>query len=60
VGHFEKMLLLFEHFEINGTRDAFQNDILRAVLAGLTSEDMERLAVRHGIEPAFEAPGSSA
>ncbi|MFZ5812033.1 MAG: glycosyltransferase [Thermodesulfobacteriota bacterium] len=56
VEHFEKMLLLFENFEINGTRDAFQNDILRAVLAGLTSEDIERLAVRHGIEPAFEAP----
>ncbi|QLA21048.1 glycosyltransferase [Desulfolutivibrio sulfoxidireducens] len=56
VGHFEKMLLLFENFEVNGTRDAFQNDILSAVLAGLTSEDMERLAVKHDLEPVFEAP----
>ena len=56
VGHFEKMLLLFENFEINGTRDAFQNDILRAVLAGLSSEDIERLSVTHDLEPAFEAP----
>ncbi|MEF3698460.1 glycosyltransferase [Desulfolutivibrio sp.] len=56
VEHFEKMLLLFENFEINGTRDAFQNDILRAILAGLASEDIERLSVAHDLEPAFEAP----
>lgn len=56
VEHFEKMLLLFENFEINGTRDAFQNDILRAVLANLTSEDIQRLSVRHDLEPAFDAP----
>jgi len=56
VEHFEKMLLLFENFEINGTRDAFQNDILRAVLADLSSESMERLSIKHDLEPAFDAP----
>lgn len=49
--HFERMLLLFSNFEMNGTRDAYQNDILKDILARLTQADIERLADRHGIEP---------
>ncbi len=49
--HFERMLLLFSNFEVNGTRDAYQNDILRAILANLTRADIERLADKHGLEP---------
>jgi len=54
--HFERMLLLFSHFELNGTRDAYQNDILRDILANLSRKDMERLADRHGIAPFGETP----
>lgn len=54
--HFEKCLLLFNTFEINGTRDAAQNEVLQKVLDGLTRSDIERLADMHGIEPLGEAP----
>ncbi|GFK92781.1 Alpha-monoglucosyldiacylglycerol synthase [Fundidesulfovibrio magnetotacticus] len=54
--HFERMLLLFETFELNGTRDAYQNDTLRSLLTGLTRKDMERLADRHGLEPVGATP----
>ena len=47
--YFEKMLLLFRNFEINGSRDGFQNQILEAVLKNLTPEDMRLLADKHGI-----------
>lgn len=54
--HFERMLLLFSNFELNGTRDAYQNDILRDILAHLTPKDIDRLADRHGIEPYGDKP----
>lgn len=54
--HFERLLLLFPRFEINGARSRTANGSLRAVLQGLTPEVMERLAERHGIAPAGERP----
>jgi glycosyltransferase involved in cell wall biosynthesis len=54
--HFERMLLMFSNFELNGTRDAYQNDILKGILSGLTPKDIETLADRHGIEPYGERP----
>ncbi|MBN2712346.1 MAG: glycosyl transferase, partial [Planctomycetes bacterium] len=56
VDHFEKLLLLFKVFELNGDHDSTVNDALRAVLSSLRAEDMERLADRHGIEPKFKEP----
>lgn len=53
---FEKMLLLFTHFEINGSRDGFQNMALESVLNSLTKATIERLADRHGIVPAGTTP----
>ncbi|RJP85752.1 MAG: glycosyltransferase [Desulfobacteraceae bacterium] len=49
--YFEKMLLLFQNFEINGSRDGFQNQILEAVLKNLTPGDMGLLADKHQIFP---------
>ena len=49
--YFEKMLLIFKNFEINGSRDGFQNQILEAVLNNLTSEDMRLLSDKHGVTP---------
>ncbi|WP_243439523.1 glycosyltransferase [Fundidesulfovibrio soli] len=49
--HFERMLLMFSNFELNGTRDSYQNAILRSILNALTRESIEELADRHGLEP---------
>jgi glycosyltransferase involved in cell wall biosynthesis len=56
VEHFEKMLLLFKHMELNGARDGRANDILQALVAGLTPGDIDRLADKHGLAPAHEEP----
>lgn len=54
--HFEQALLLFDVLEANGSRDARQNDSLRAVVKALGPRQMERLAEIHGIEPVSERP----
>lgn len=46
VEHFEKMLLLFQGFELNGARNDFQNRLLRALLAGLDRQRLISLADR--------------
>jgi len=56
IEHFEKLLLLFKNFELNGARDAEQNHALRIILSSLTPEDMERLADKHGLEAKFPEP----
>lgn len=55
-GHFEQCLLLFNSFELNGTRDALQNTVLREILASLTPRDIDRLADKHGLTPWGERP----
>jgi len=66
--HLEKILVLFRLFEgINGTRDRRATTLFDAVLAGLTSEDLERLAERHRLpldllpegSPRFATTGGS-
>ncbi|PIP41761.1 MAG: glycosyl transferase [Desulfobacterales bacterium CG23_combo_of_CG06-09_8_20_14_all_51_8] len=54
--YFEKMLLLFTNFEVNGSRDAHQNEILTAILKSLTPKDMELLADKHGVLPQNPRP----
>jgi len=56
VDHFEKLLLLFDLFELNGGVDRLQNEVLQAILEGLTPETVASLADRHGIPPAGDAP----
>ncbi len=58
--HFERTLLLFNTLEQNGSRDAFQNRALARIVAGLTPQDVERLADKHGIEPFGPAPWEKA
>lgn len=50
--HFEKLLLLFSGFEINGARNPEQNANLQQILAGLTPATMAKLADRHNLAPA--------
>ena len=54
--HFEKSLLMFNIFELNGSRDESQNVFLRQVVEGLRPEVIQRLADRHGIEPFGPTP----
>ncbi|MFP4444623.1 MAG: glycosyltransferase [Desulfosudaceae bacterium] len=56
VRHFQKLLLLFKWFELNGARDFLQNAILRRIVFRLTPEKIETLANRHGITPRGEQP----
>ena len=56
LAHFEKLLLLFKNFELNGARNDIANEGLKAVLTSLTPEVIEALVERHGIEPMFAEP----
>jgi glycosyltransferase involved in cell wall biosynthesis len=56
VEHFEKMLLLFKNFEMNGARNDAANEGLADVLQSLTPATMAALADYHDIEPAMEIP----
>lgn len=47
--HFEKFLLLFKLFEVNGTRDQFQNSTLKKILQSLTPEKLQSLSEKHGL-----------
>ncbi len=49
--HLEKLLVLFNTFEVNGTRDSMQNNNLRRILQVLDPGIIEHLADKHGIAP---------
>jgi len=49
--HFEKELLMFRNFELNGSRDDFQNDIIREIMNSLTEDDINFLADKHDMAP---------
>ncbi|MBN2419922.1 MAG: PHP domain-containing protein, partial [Deltaproteobacteria bacterium] len=48
---FEQLLLLFNIFEMNGTRDDYQNNTLKIILEGLNSERIDKLSNKHGLDP---------
>ncbi len=52
---FEKMILLFDTFELNGSKSREQNDILKTILDNLTQEIIEDLAKKHKIKPSEQA-----
>jgi len=56
IEHFEKLLLLFENFELNGSRDGYQNQVLAAIIKGITRHDIELLADKHHITPFGKNP----
>jgi glycosyltransferase involved in cell wall biosynthesis len=56
LAHFEKMLLLFKNFELNGSRNHRENRCLQAVLDELTPDLMAELAHRHDIAPVGSDP----
>ena len=56
IDHFEKFLLLFRNFELNGARDEYQNQSIRLILKTITPATIEKLIDKHGIVPLFPDP----
>lgn len=56
IEHFEKFLLLFPNLELNGARDDYQNYCIRKVIGRISPGLIDRLANKHGIDPAFHDP----
>ncbi len=56
IEHFEKFLLLFKNFELNGVRDDYQNQAIRQILENLTPEILNNLSEKHGIVPVSPEP----
>jgi glycosyltransferase involved in cell wall biosynthesis len=56
IAHFEKMLLLFKNFELNGSRNKRENDCLSSILNHLRSEDIFRLSATHRIDAKTDMP----
>jgi glycosyltransferase involved in cell wall biosynthesis len=54
--HFERLLLLFDTFELNGAREGRQNQVLEWILSQLGPRDMEALSDRHNLEPSSPEP----
>lgn len=54
--HFEKLLLMFEVFELNGSRDHSPNEAIRLITEQLTEEDTIALAERHGFASPLAQP----
>ena len=56
VEHFEKFLLLFKNFELNGARNGQINECLKRALAKLRPEDIYRLTEKYKISPRYPKP----
>jgi len=54
--HIEQMMLLFKNFELNGSRDRYQNSIIKQILDNLAREDIERLSNMYNLEPSGNRP----
>lgn len=54
--HFERLLLLFRTFEINGSRDRLLSDCLQIILSHLTPELLAELADKHRLTPPYPDP----
>lgn len=56
VNHFEKLLLLFQNFELNGGREAQLNDWLQVILSLLTPQLIGTLKEKHHLVPVAASP----
>ncbi|MFZ0612584.1 MAG: glycosyltransferase [Desulfobacterales bacterium] len=56
IAHFEKLLLLFKNFEMNGARNDAANSALKRILDHLGPEIIDRLANAHDICPKMPEP----
>ena len=57
LAHFEKLILLFSHFEgINGLRDRLASEVAHYLLSSLTPEKIAEIAERHQLAPTHPEP----
>jgi glycosyltransferase involved in cell wall biosynthesis len=56
VQHVEQCLILFNLFELNGSRDQTQNQTLRTILSGLTKDGFYDLVQKHALPPWGDTP----
>jgi glycosyltransferase involved in cell wall biosynthesis len=56
IENFEKCLLIFKNFELNGARSEEQNRCLQLLLSILTPELMDQLAEKHCLQPCSPFP----
>ncbi|MBF0227520.1 MAG: glycosyltransferase [Desulfobacterales bacterium] len=54
--HFEQLIVLFNIFELNGTRDDYQNKVLTNILENLKQEDIEYYSNKYKIKPYGQKP----
>ncbi len=50
IDHFERSLVLFKNFELNGARGEAQNRRIRDIIGSLDPAKLEAMAARHGLE----------
>lgn len=53
VDHLERLILLFQNFELNGARNARENQTLKAILNNLAPADIAKLSDRQNLAPSF-------
>jgi len=56
IEHFERTLLLFKNFELNGGRDGELNHRLKDLLLNLTPKDIEKLSDKYKLSPMVPEP----
>ena len=56
VGHVEKMLLLFQNFELNGARNKRENNCIVELVNALKPQTIEQLSEKHAYKPLFGRP----
>jgi hypothetical protein len=56
VDKFEKLLLLFKNFELNGDCNPDANHALKKILTSLTREDIDRLSHKHKLQAKISKP----
>ncbi|MBN1850648.1 MAG: glycosyltransferase [Deltaproteobacteria bacterium] len=54
--HFCQAILLFRCFEMNGSRDNYQNKMLRVILESITEKDITLLAAKYDLPPVGDHP----
>jgi hypothetical protein len=56
VENFEKLLLLFKNFELNGACNPEANEMLKHILSAITQTDIDRLAAKHNLATKIPKP----
>ena len=54
IDHLERLLLLFQNFELNGARNARENQTLKTIVNSLSPGDIQRLTDQYDLAPCCE------